>query len=84
MLDLASAAMCCRTTAKRYASLYDGTAWEVGYAYARGKTIIGLHTDWRMRFEHEVVNLMLEYSIDHLARSLEELRELLVGLRTAH
>ena len=61
----------------------DGTAWEVGYAYARRKTIIGLHTDWRMRFEHEVVNLMLEYSVDHLARSLDELRELLTGLRSA-
>jgi len=23
----------------------DGTAWEIGYAYARGKHIIGLHTD---------------------------------------
>ena len=30
----------------------DGTAWELGYAYARGKYIIGLHTDWRKRFEH--------------------------------
>ena len=36
----------------------DGTAWELGYAYATGKYIIGLHTDWRMRFAHEVVNLM--------------------------
>ena len=28
----------------------DGTAWELGYAYAKGKYLIGLHTDWRMRF----------------------------------
>lgn len=24
-----------------------GTAWEMGYAHARGTTIIGLRTDWR-------------------------------------
>jgi nucleoside 2-deoxyribosyltransferase len=52
----------------------DGTAWELGYAYAKGKHIIGLHTDWRMRFVHEVVNLMLECSIDRMVRSLDELR----------
>jgi len=52
----------------------DGTAWELGYAYATGKHIIGLHTDWRMRFAHEVVNLMLECSIDRMVRSLDELR----------
>lgn len=51
----------------------DGTAWELGYAYARGKHIIGLHTDWRRRFDHEVVNLMLECSIDRMVRSLDEL-----------
>jgi nucleoside 2-deoxyribosyltransferase len=52
----------------------DGTAWELGYAYAKGKYIIGLHTDWRMRFAHEVVNLMLECSTDRMVRSLDELR----------
>jgi len=52
----------------------DGTAWELGYAYAKGKFIIGLHTDWRKRFEHEVVNLMMECSLDRLTRSLDELR----------
>ena len=52
----------------------DGTAWELGYAYANGKYIIGLHTDWRMRFAHEVVNLMLECSIDLMVRSTDELR----------
>jgi nucleoside 2-deoxyribosyltransferase len=56
----------------------DGTAWELGYAYARGKYIIGLHTDWRMRFAHEVVNLMMECSIDRMVRSLDELRDALV------
>ena len=35
----------------------DGTAWELGYAYATGKYLIGLHTDWRARFPHEVVKI---------------------------
>ncbi|CAB4336893.1 MAG: nucleoside 2-deoxyribosyltransferase [Actinobacteria bacterium] len=55
----------------------DGTAWEIGYAYAREKFIIGLHTDWRMRFQHEVVNLMLETSINVMVRSLDELSDAL-------
>ncbi len=52
----------------------DGTAWELGYAYAKGKYIIGLHTDWRMRFAHEVVNLMMECSMDELVRTTDDLR----------
>jgi len=53
----------------------DGTAWEMGYAYAKGKFTIGLHTDWRARFPapNEVVNLMMQCSVDRLVRSLEEL-----------
>jgi len=53
----------------------DGTAWEIGYAHARGKVLIGLHTDWRSRFADEVVNLMLERSLDVLVRSLDALVE---------
>ncbi len=52
----------------------DGTAWEMGYAYARGKHLIGLHTDWRRRFPDEVVNLMLECSLHRLVRSFDDLR----------
>jgi len=55
----------------------DGTAWEIGYAYALGRRIIGIHTDWRSRFPSEVVNLMVERSLTQLARSLDELGELL-------
>ena len=55
----------------------DGTAWELGYAYATGKYLIGLHTDWRARFPHEVVNLMLQCSLHQMVRSLDELREAL-------
>jgi nucleoside 2-deoxyribosyltransferase len=62
----------------------DGTAWELGYAYATGKHIIGLHTDWRMRFAHEVVNLMLECSIHRMVRSLDELRTALEEWKAVH
>lgn len=57
----------------------DGTAWEIGYAYATGRPVVGLHTDWRRRFDHEVVNLMIECSLTALVRSEEELVELLRG-----
>ena len=52
----------------------DGTAWELGYAYATGKHIIGMHTDWRTRFPDEVVNLMIECSLNRLVRNLDDLR----------
>lgn len=55
----------------------DGTAWELGYAYANQKYLIGLHTDWRARFEHEVVNLMIETSLNEMTRSLTELKSTL-------
>lgn len=55
----------------------DGTAWELGYASARSKYLIGLHTDWRARFADETVNLMLERSLDVLVRSLSDLRRAL-------
>lgn len=60
----------------------DGTAWEIGYAFAQGKTLIGLHTDWRTRFPDEVVNLMIECSLDELVRSTDELRSVLVERRS--
>ncbi len=39
-----------------------GTAWEMGYAYAIGKTVIALRTDFRHVGSSEHVNLMLEQS----------------------
>ncbi len=62
----------------------DGTAWEMGYAFAHGKHIIGLYTDWRARFPepNEVVNLMMQCSMNQLVRSLDELRSALVDWRT--
>ncbi len=59
----------------------DGTAWELGYAYATGKYLIGMHTDWRKRFDHEVVNLMLECSLHRMVHSLDELKVALAEFR---
>ena len=55
----------------------DGTAWEIGYAVGIGRPVIGLFTDWRCRFADEVVNLMIEHSVERIVRSLEELDDAL-------
>jgi nucleoside 2-deoxyribosyltransferase/predicted secreted protein len=39
-----------------------GTAWEMGYAFVRGKQVIALRTDFRRSGSQEKVNLMLEES----------------------
>jgi nucleoside 2-deoxyribosyltransferase len=39
-----------------------GTAWEMGYAFAHGKQVVALRTDFRNVGQHERVNLMLEQS----------------------
>jgi nucleoside 2-deoxyribosyltransferase len=55
----------------------DGTAWEIGYAVGIGRPVIGLFTDSRRRFADEVVNLMIEHSVEGIVRSLEELDDAL-------
>lgn len=56
----------------------DGTAWELGYAFANGKFSIGYFSDWRRRFPNdEKINLMMEESLDHLVETLEELQAVL-------
>lgn len=60
----------------------DGTAWELGYAWAKGKYLIGIHTDWRTRFPDEVVNLMLQCSLDDLVQSTDELTIALASWRS--
>ena len=40
-----------------------GTAWEIGYAYALGKPILGLRTDFRTLGIEGTVNLMIERSV---------------------
>lgn len=49
-----------------------GTAWEMGYAFAKGIPVISVRTDFRMAGQHEHVNLMLEES-STVVRSVEEL-----------
>ena len=58
-----------------------GTAWEMGYAYARGKKILGLKTDFRTFGEEGIVNLMMEMSVDVLAMDAEEIIKVLEAYR---
>ena len=53
-----------------------GTAWEMGYANAKGVPVYALRTDFRMVGATEHVNLMLEQSAV-VTWSLEELRDAL-------
>ena len=56
-----------------------GTAWEMGYAYARGVPVVALRTDFRRVGEGECANLMLECS-SAVAESFDELAALLGAL----
>jgi nucleoside 2-deoxyribosyltransferase len=60
----------------------DGTAWEMGYHYARGRKIVGIRTDFRKAGEHEssILNAMIQscclcivYSPDQLLSSLADI-----------
>ncbi len=55
----------------------DGTAWEIGYAYGKGKHLIGVHTDMRFHSDGQFVNLMIQCSLDKLVHSLDDLRDYL-------
>lgn len=55
----------------------DGTAWEIGYAYAQGLPVYGLRTDWRTARPDERLNLMIEQSLTALADRAETLLGLL-------
>lgn len=54
------------------ADVDSGTAWEIGYAYARGKQILGLRTDFRTLGIEGTVNLMIERSVV-MCTSIKEL-----------
>ena len=54
-----------------------GTAWELGYAYAAGKPIIGIRTDFRIQTPDERVNLMIQETLNEFAGSVEELENIL-------
>lgn len=49
-----------------------GTAWEIGYAVARGKSIIGIRTDRRVLEPWASVNVMIEQSA-FIVRTLDGL-----------
>jgi nucleoside 2-deoxyribosyltransferase/predicted secreted protein len=54
-----------------------GTAWEMGYAFALGKKVIGLRTDFRRSGNYEKVNFMLEESaivVTNTSQLLEEIK----------
>jgi nucleoside 2-deoxyribosyltransferase len=66
------------------AQVDDGTAWEIGYHYSRGRKIIGIRTDFRKAGEtnSSKVNAMIECSclyivgsLDHLVLTLKEILE---------
>ncbi len=58
-----------------------GTAWEAGYAYAKGIPVIVLRTDSRMIGEDRHTNLMLEQS-GHIVTSLADLVASFYTIRT--
>ena len=58
-----------------------GVAYEMGYATALGKPIVGLKTDYRTFSEMEEVNLMLEVPLIKICKSIEELIDSLGKIR---
>lgn len=57
-----------------------GTAWEAGFAYARGIPVVGIRTDWRPA-EDGVANCMLGRSCVRVVASVSALPE---AVRAAH
>ena len=57
----------------------DGTAWEIGYAYAKGKPVIGIRTDFRNAGDTEYgrVNAMIEGSCVAIVKNAEDVLTLL-------
>ncbi len=53
-----------------------GTAWEMGYAFALGKPVIALRTDFRRVGHNEQVNLMLERSAQVVGSTEELLKKI--------
>ena len=54
-----------------------GVAYEMGYAKALGKPLVGLKTDYRTFSGMEEVNLMLAVSVSTLCRSIKEVIDFL-------
>jgi nucleoside 2-deoxyribosyltransferase len=56
----------------------DGTAWEIGYFYARKSVdskIIGIRTDFRNAgdLKHSTINLMIEASCNKIVTSIDDM-----------
>lgn len=45
------------------ADVDSGTAWEIGFAFAKAKPVLGLRTDFRTLGIEGIVNLMIERSV---------------------
>lgn len=60
-----------------------GTAWELGYAVAQHKQVIGLHTGWRCYSACEAVNLMIEHST-FIVKDFDALRVALRAFLVEH
>lgn len=60
----------------------DGTAWEIGYAYAKGKPVVGIRTDFRNGGDtvHGRVNAMIEGSCFDIAKDFDEVLSILVDI----
>jgi len=58
----------------------DGTAWEIGYAYARKKRIIGIRTDIRRIGECDgaCANAMIEHACERVVKGVKELLQALI------
>ena len=56
------------------AQVDDGTAWEIGFACAKGMTVIGLRTDFRLCADSDggIVNAMIQGSVLGMCRSADE------------
>lgn len=57
-----------------------GTSWEMGYAYALGKKIIGIKTDKPLKDSVPDLSAMILGSI-HICTSIKELEEMLIEIR---
>ena len=57
----------------------DGTAWEIGYAYAKGIPVIGIRTDYRRSgdTQYSCVNAMIEASCVAIVKDAESVLEIL-------
>ena len=56
-----------------------GTAWEIGFAYARGVPVIGLHEDIRINDPTRQVNIVVSQSAEVICGSLGELKAALLA-----